>query len=143
MRTALLLLLLATVARADDQATLACPLVVIAEALTTSDPVASDNSYYDLWQFAGTVEQPVTIDMTSTVFDAFLILLDPAGRPVADNDDALAGSTNSRITLKLTATGTWTVVVNSLAAGKLGAYTLTLACGGGRTARRRAVRGGP
>lgn len=122
-------------------ATLSCPTMV-AGALSSSDCTASDNSYYDLWQFSGTAGQTVTIDMHSTAFDTYLVLIDPADTPVADNDDASRTDKNSSITYSLPSAGTWTIVVNSLTAGRLGDYDLSLSSSSCVSAgpRRRVVR---
>jgi serine protease Do len=79
--------------------------------------------------------------MHSTAFDAYLMLLDPNGVPLAENDDSTTGVTDSKITMTLTATGTWTVVANSLAPSQTGSYTLSLSCPSTTVApRQRAVR---
>ena len=129
-------------ATCGSTATLSCPSVGVAEALTSAGCKASDNSVYDLWQFSGTSGQSISIDMTSTAFDTYLILIDPSGTPVAENDDISASSTSSRIGFTLNATGTWTVVANSFAAMQSGNYTLSLACSGSSLPRRRAARHG-
>jgi hypothetical protein len=80
--------------------------------------------------------------MRSSAFDAYLVLLDPADVPVAENDDVSAASPDSRITFTLTSTGTWTVVANSLAAAGSGDYALSISCPAAASpVRRRAVRG--
>jgi len=111
--------------------------------LNASDCASFDASYYHLWTFSGSAGDVVTIDMTSSSFDAFLAVLDPNGTPIADNDDVSSTNTNARISFTLTATGTWTIVANSLKATQTGAYTLTLtssACPAvPSTPRRRAV----
>jgi hypothetical protein len=120
---------------------LACPTATIAGAITSADCTASDLSGYDLWRFTGTAGDTITIDMKSTAFDTYLMLFDPSDVPVAENDDAASGSTDSRITFTLTASGSWTVVANALAANKSGDYTLSIACPLGTTPiRRRAAR---
>jgi len=117
---------------------LTCPNTTAADAITTADLVASDASRYDVWTFSGNAGDTITLDLRSTAFDAYLILLDPNDVPVAENDDVSAGTTDSRITFTLTATGTWKVIANTLAAGATGDYTLSVSCPGG--ARRRAAR---
>lgn len=121
---------------------LTCPTTTLAGAITSSDCPASDASGYDLWQFSGSAGDTVTIDMRSSVFDAYLVLLDPADVPVAENDDVSAASPDSHITFTLTSTGTWTVVANSLVAAGSGDYALSISCPGAASpVRRRAVRG--
>ena len=119
---------------------LSCPGTTVAGSIISSDCPASDGNGYDLWQFSGNAGDTITIDLRSTAFDPFLILLDPSDVPVAENDDLSAGSTDSRITFTLPSTGTWTVVANSTAPGGSGDYTLSISCpGSGTVTRRRAV----
>ena len=127
-------------AKADCTAVSTLSCGTTASSLTASDCTASDNSQYRLWQFSGTSGDNVTIEMHSTAFDTYLMLLDPNGVPLAENDDWARGVTDSKITMTLTTTGTWTVVANSLAASQSGSYTLSLACPSTTVApRRRAV----
>ena len=113
-----------------------------AASLSSSDCTASDSSQYRLWKFTGTAGDGVTIEMHSAAFDTYLMLLDPSGVPLAENDDSAKGVTDSRITFTLTSTGTWTVVANSLGASQLGDYTVSLSCPSSTTAgpRQRAVK---
>jgi len=112
--------------------TLACSAAV-SGALSSADCRAPDGSYYDLWEFAGTSGQRVTIDISSNAFDTYLVLLDPSGAAVADNDDASGSTTNSRITFTLNATGTWKIVANSFDESEFGNYNLSLGCTEGTT----------
>ncbi len=147
MRRTLLLLVFLIVPCAQAQtactqlSTLACG--ANSGSLSTSSCAAFDSSYYQLWTFTGTAGDVVTTDMTSSSFDAFLALLDPSGTPLADNDDVSSTNTNARITFTLTATGTWTVVANSLKATQTGDYTVTLSSSSctvpASVPRRRAV----
>lgn len=116
---------------------ISCPNMTVAEAITSADLAASDGSRYDVWTFSGKAGDTITIDLRSTSFDAYLILLDPNDVPVAESDDASAGTTDARISFTLTATGTWSVVANSLAAGGSGSYALSLSCPAGAAAPRR------
>ena len=67
--------------------------------ISIADCPASDGSRFDLWQFAGTAGDTITIDMHATAFDSYLVLLDPsdvpgaaAGRRRASRRDAGAPS---------------------------------------------------
>src|SRR5712692_4699913 len=115
-------------------------LSTTAASLSSSDCTASDNSQYHLWQFSGNAGDAVTVDMHSTAFDTYLMLLDQSGVPLAENDDASGGVTDSRITYTLTSTGTWTIVANSLAAAQSGQYTISVTCPVASRPRQRAVR---
>ena len=98
-------------------------------ALSTTDCLAGDGSFYDAYTFAGTSGQQVAIAM-SAGFDTYLLLLSPDGSVLAQDDDG-GGGTNSRIPatsgfITLPAGGTYTIIANSFAASVTGPYTLTL-----------------
>jgi hypothetical protein len=121
---AIALLFVAGVAAGDEcvrQTALACLATTLAASIIIYDCAASDGSHYDLWQFSGKAGDTIAIDMHSSAFDSYLILLDPNDVPVAENAGA-------RIVFTLTSSGAWTVVANTLAAGKAGDYTLSIAC---------------
>jgi S1-C subfamily serine protease len=82
-----------------------------------------DNSYYNTYLFEGQAGQQVIIEMSSREIDAYLILLDPRGRELAQDDDS-GGGTDARIIIRLPETGTYTLLANSYAAGEAGTYTL-------------------
>lgn len=84
-----------------------------------------DNSFYDLYSFAGKAGQRVTIDMRSQEIDSYLILLGPNQRDIAQDDDS-GGGKNARITVTLPVDGTYTILANSYEARQSGSYTLEL-----------------
>ncbi len=90
-----------------------------------SSVLPTDNSFFDLYSFEGKAGQQITIEMKSQEIDPYLILLGPNQREIAQDDDG-AGSKNARITVRLPADGTYTLVANSYEAKQLGAYTLEL-----------------
>jgi hypothetical protein len=121
--TLMALLTTAVALRADDcprNPGLACPNKTISASLIQYDCAASDASNFDLWQFTGTAGDTITIDMASTAFSPYLILLDPADIPVAEHE--------THIVFKLASSGTYTIVANSLTANRSGDYTLSLSC---------------
>jgi S1-C subfamily serine protease len=87
--------------------------------------MATDNSFFDLYSFEGKAGQQITIEMKSEEIDSFLILIGPNQRKIAEDDNG-AGNKNARITVRLTATGTYTLLANSNEAKQSGAYTLEL-----------------
>ena len=94
-------------------------------SLQTGDCVlASDNTFYDQYSIQGQAGLQVIIDAKSTALDMYLVLLDPTGEAVAENDDG-GGGTDSRITYTLNQAGTWTIIVNSFLVGT-GNYTLSV-----------------
>jgi len=90
-----------------------------------SSVLPEDNSFFDLYSFEGKAGQQITIEMKSEEIDPYLILLGPNQRDIAQDDDG-AGSKNARITVRLPADGTYTLVANSYEASESGAYTLEL-----------------
>lgn len=106
----------------------------ITDALTqTGSCVLNDNSFIDFYGFNGTAGQQVTINMSSSVFDTYLFLIDGNGTTVlAENDDIQLGvDTNSRIVFTLTTSGTFFIGANSFDPNQFGTYALSLACAGG------------
>ena len=85
---------------------LSCPATTLAAAITSSDCPASDGSGYDLWQFSGNAGDTITIDMRSTSFDAYLVLLDPSDVPVALSVNVMRESVEPAETSSFSAIGT-------------------------------------
>jgi hypothetical protein len=95
--------------------------------LSSSDCTLSDGSYADIYSFQGTAGQRITIHLDSSAFDAYLVLWDPSGAKVDEDDDGGPGL-DSLLTYTLPSTGTWYIGANSLSAGTTGSYTLLLEC---------------
>jgi serine protease Do len=83
----------------------------------------ADSSFFDIYTFEGRAGQRVTLEMTSREIDPFLILLNPRGRDLAQ-DNGGGGGNSARIVATLPATGRYTVIANSSQAGESGAYSL-------------------
>ena len=99
-------------------------------ALAAGDGTLNSGEYVDRYAFVGRAGDRVTVDLTSTAFDPYLILQMP-GDDQLDNDDWEGATDHSRIEHTLPADGTYHVLVTSYAAGETGAYTLTMQRGGG------------
>jgi CHAT domain-containing protein/lipopolysaccharide biosynthesis regulator YciM len=84
----------------------------------------NDKSYYNVHTFEGRAGEQITIDLTSSEFDSYLILLDPEGKKIAENDDGGSGN-NSRIIVTLPTNGTYRIIANAHKAGETGNYTLS------------------
>jgi hypothetical protein len=69
----------------------------------------TDNVFADLYQMNLTADAAIDLQLNSSEFDAYLVLLDSKGG-VVDEDDDSGGSTNARITRTLPA-GTYFMVV--------------------------------
>ena len=90
---------------------------------------AGDGSFADNYQLTLTTAQTVTIEMSSSAFDTFLIVVDSAENVVGADDDGGRG-TNSRLELTLQA-GTFIIEATSFTPGDGGPYTLSVSGTGG------------
>jgi len=88
------------------------------------DLVPEDNSFVDTYTFDTKEGYQIQIDMTSNDFDTYLLLQDPNGTTIQQNDDAAAGNTNSSISVVAPVSGTYTVSANSKTSGMTGAYSV-------------------
>lgn len=105
---------------------------VLAGSLAAADCILDDGSYMDQYQLSITASGRIQIDVTSTAFDAYLILFirNPDGSKVAVGaDDNSAGGTNARITRDVLAGETYFIGANSLLPGVTGAYQVSLQVG--------------
>ena len=83
----------------------------------------ADSSFFDIYTFNGRVGQRVTLEMSSREIDPVLILLNPRGKELAQDNNG-GGGNNARIVATLPATGRYTVIANASQAGESGAYSL-------------------
>ncbi len=86
------------------------------------------NYFVDQYVFSGVAGQPISIQLTSTAFNTYLILKNASGTVIASNDNN-GSSSNSRIpagsgTYVLPVTGKFTIEVTSFSSLSVGAYTL-------------------
>jgi hypothetical protein len=98
---------------------------VINGQLTRSDFLRSDNSYADGYVYQGRAGELLTITMSSSDFDAWLVLDEPDG-PLREHDDDSGGGTNSRISVRLPRSGTYLIVANSVGQTNTGSYRLSV-----------------
>jgi hypothetical protein len=102
------------------------------QQLSTSDcRLPFDGSFMDVYTFAGTAGQQIAVTMTSTAFDSYLLLYDPDGFLLDENNDG-AGGTNARIPtgsgfITLPFTGTYRIYANAAGPNLFGSYQLTVA----------------
>lgn len=82
-----------------------------------------EGRYHDAWRVELSAPGAITIDLTSTGFDTYLLLLNANGQIIDANDDGGAGR-NSRLYAELPA-GTYYPFVTSFAAGATGSYRLS------------------
>lgn len=86
----------------------------------------SDGSYYDPYPLNGSAGQQVRIELTSTDFDTYLVLLDPNGQVVGENDDRGQRDSNSVLNVRLERSGEYKIIVNSYDSRGRGSYALTV-----------------
>jgi hypothetical protein len=97
--------------------------------LGAGDCVFDSGHYADAWRLTLASATTVRIDLTSSSFDAYLLLSDANGTTIASDDDGGDGF-NSRLTLTLPA-GQYTLWATSYNAGETGAYQLSVAATAG------------
>ncbi|MEG4804684.1 PPC domain-containing protein [Microcoleus sp. ARI1-B5] len=93
-----------------------------------SSVLPSDSSLYDEYTFEGTLGQKVVITLESTDFDTYLAIFNSQGELLAENDDVTQQNANSELTVTLSASGRYRVIVNAYdppPKGR-GKYTLTV-----------------
>ncbi|MEL7070747.1 MAG: PPC domain-containing protein [Cyanobacteria bacterium J06581_3] len=108
-------------------------------SLTVGDAILDDGSLYDQYTFSGSDGQYVAISLNSNDFDPYLILLDPTGRRISENDDISRNNRNSRLVLTLPATGLYTAVANSFESGTSGQYAIKIDVANNRAAITEAL----
>lgn len=99
----------------------------VTDSLTGRDPVRRGNrAPYHLWSFEGRRGQRLTVDLTSSDFDAYLVVRDPDGFTIGSDDDSGEGL-NARLHLILARDGTYRIVATSAGGDSTrGRYTLAL-----------------
>ena len=101
-------------------------------ALASTDCALQDGSFMDLYQVSITANGRLQFDVTSTAFDAYLILFlrnADGTRTAVGADDNSAGGTNPRITRDVVAGETYLIGANSLLANMSGTYQVSVQTG--------------
>jgi hypothetical protein len=93
--------------------------------LAATDQRLDSGEYRDAYAFEGAIGDPVVIELASSAFDPYVVLVPPQGEQI-DNDDADGRQDLSRIELTLRAAGRYRILATSYAAGRTGAYRLSL-----------------
>lgn len=100
--------------------------------LQSGDSTLNSGEYVDVFTFEGQAGQQVTISMTSSAFDAYVMVRGPAGF-AEENDDRESGDTNAQLTVRLPTSGTYRIQATSYEPGETGAYRVALQAGAGNT----------
>lgn len=96
--------------------------------LQKDDAALSSGEYADTWEFEAVAGQRAVIDLQSSEFDTYLLVVGPDGKQY-DNDDHDGDQNRSLLTLDINQSGRWRVTATSYAAGETGSYTLNIGTG--------------
>jgi len=91
--------------------------------LTASDPRLNDNSVYHAYLYEGQAGETITIEVSSSEFDAYAIIQDQSRNKLGEDDDSGEG-TDALLTFTLPYTGAYRILANAYRAGAYGRYTL-------------------
>jgi hypothetical protein len=92
-------------------------------SLAAGDPTLDSGEYYDIYSLSGTAGDYVVIDLQSSDFDPYLMLVSPS-RENFENDDYEGDASRSRVAMELPETGDYLIGVTSYKAAETGAYEL-------------------
>ncbi len=93
--------------------------------LAMGDQTLDSGKYVDVYPLEGSRGEHVVIDLRSTEFDTYLILLSPS-EEMQHNDDFEGDQNRSLINLTLEENGTYTIAVTSYEVGETGVYDLLI-----------------
>lgn len=113
-------------ALASDPARMLRPSQAVSGVLDRSRIFLEDGTPVDLWYYQGVAGEQVVITQTSPTIDSYLILGRVGGSAALATDDDGGGGLNSRITHRLTESGTYVIIANVLGENSFGNYSLTL-----------------
>ena len=94
-------------------------------ALDADDQTLESGEYTDHHTFFGHVGQRVTVDLRSTDFDPYLIVVAPDDAQV-ENDDYEGDRTRARVSIDIETAGTYNVFATSYEVGEVGSYDLSI-----------------
>jgi hypothetical protein len=113
---------LTTMSAAQEQVTIGR---TVNGELTSSDSTLPSGEYYDRYVIDGREGQLVDVRLNAADHDAYVQINGPDGFTAANDDDPDNGL-NSRIVVRLPATGRYTILATSYAPRETGAYTLAI-----------------
>jgi len=96
--------------------------------LALGDQTLDSGKYVDMYTLEGSSGEHIIIDLRSTEFDTYLILLSPS-EEMQHNDDFEGDRNRSLINLTLEENGTYTIAVTSYEVGETGTYDLLITQG--------------
>ncbi len=101
--------------------------------LDMNDPKSFSEFAYPTETLEASAGDFYEIILMSAEFDAYLVVQDENGLPIAEDDDS-GGATNSQVSLPIAVDGTYTIIIKSYDDYAGGAYTLTILRGDGDAA---------
>ena len=99
------------------------------EALQAGDLQFNSGEYYDLYSYEFQANTHITLALSSSEFDPYIVVESPSGKRL-ENDDYAGQSHLSRLDFDVQEGGTWKVYVSSYDEGESGAYQLVIGHGG-------------
>lgn len=95
--------------------------------LEASDPIVDDARHYDVYTVAMEKRQQVTIRMTSSEFDTYLIVRSPGG--VTFTNDDFESQSVSQLEFLAPEAGKWTIMASAYDMSGSGSYTVDVTLG--------------
>ncbi len=95
------------------------------EQLQTGDAQFDSGEFYDVYDYDFEAGEHITLALSSSQFDPYLLVVSPSGQR-QENDDYAGQSHLSRLDFDVAETGTWKVYVSSYEQGESGAYQLVV-----------------
>lgn len=103
--------------------------------LGPGDTQLSTGEYFDRVTFDAAAGDTVVVELTSTEFDPYLIVVDANDQPIFQEDDSPGAGLNVYATVTLPAAGRYSVIVTSAYPNETGAYRLTISAAGAGAAK--------
>ena len=98
--------------------------------LGPGDAQLASGEYFDRVTFEGAAGDQVVIQLSSSAFDPYVIVLGPDERPLIEVDDSPGAGLGVNVTVQLPSAGQYTIIVTSAYAGETGGYALTISAAG-------------
>ena len=102
----------------------------VAGELDATDGVSLDGSYYDEWTFSAVAGQQLVVTMESEHVDSYLVVMQSDGTQLGFDDDGGSGL-NSRVEIRVPATGLYSIIATTAVSSQAGAYVIRVGRDGG------------
>jgi hypothetical protein len=98
--------------------------------LTATDPIIGEGRHGQAWSLKGQGGQLYTVDLASSEFDCYIMLVGPGIEGPIEDDDS-GGDLDSRLSFSLPEDGSYRVIVTSAGPGETGAFEMRVVMGVG------------